>query len=82
MPKRAKHVKSGDVWVNPKSNLKGPRGNRAFDERFGDHSSARYLELADVALGLKKPVAKKKRISIGAHGTTEKTEPYVKTNQS
>jgi hypothetical protein len=79
MRKRRKRVKPGDVWINPNSNLKGARGNRAFDERFGDRSASRYLELADVALGLKKPIAKKKRIAIGAQASTQKTESYVKT---
>jgi hypothetical protein len=40
---------SQEMWINPKSNIKGDRGNRAFDDRLGVPSSARYLELADYA---------------------------------
>jgi len=68
---------ANEMWINPKSNLKGDRGNRAFDDRLGVPSSARYLELADYALGLKKPVVRKKKAAVaGAHQKSEKTEPY------
>lgn len=68
---------SEEMWINPKSNIKGDRGNRAFDDRLGVPSSARYLELADYALGLKKTAPKKKKVSAsGTHEKTEKTEPY------
>jgi hypothetical protein len=82
MPKKSRREKAPEVWVNPKSNLKGARGDRGFDNRFGDASAARILELADIALGLKKPQPKKKRAAAasGAHTsdthTSEKTEPY------
>lgn len=79
--KKSKPVKETDLseemWINPKSNIKGDRGNRAFDDRLGVPSSARYLELADYALGLKKPAPKKKKVpTSGTHEKTEKTEPY------
>ncbi len=70
---------SNEMWINPKSNIKGDRGNRAFDDRLGVPSSARYLELADYALGLKKPVVRKKKAAAAAAGAnqkSEKTEPY------
>ena len=38
-------------------------------------NSARLLELADLALGFKKPKIKKKKASAGIH-SHEKTEPY------
>jgi len=69
---------SKDMWINPRSTLRGPGGNRAWDhQQMGDpNSGARFLELADVALGLKKPqVSKKKHPSGGTHDTS-KTEPY------
>jgi len=69
-----------EVWINPKSNLKGARGDRGFDNRFGDASNSRFLELADVALGLRKPMPKKKKAASTASGTHDisqvKTEPY------
>ena len=70
---------SQEMWINPKSNIKGDRGNRAFDDRLGVPSSARYLELADYALGLKKAAPKKRKAAAagaGAHQKSEKTEPY------
>jgi len=72
-----------DLWVNPKSNLKGDRGDRSWENRAGGPpNTSRLLELADIALGLKKPELKKKRAAAAAAGagngvrTTEKTEPY------
>jgi len=78
MPKKARHEKSPEVWINPKSNLKGGRGDRGFDNRFGDASASRFLELADTALGLKKALPKKKKhvAAAAAGGNTGKTEPY------
>lgn len=66
-----------DLWIAPRYSLKGPAGERAWDNRIGGApNSSRFLELADIALGVKKPVAKKKRTgSSGAHQTA-KTEPY------
>jgi hypothetical protein len=62
--KKASRRKSAasDLWVAPKSNFKN-----AIDERtWIDHSaavSARLLELADIALGLRKPSPSRKRRS-------------------
>lgn len=72
---------SKDLWVNPKSNLKGDRGERSWENRAGGPpNTSRLLELADIALGLKKPApGKKKRAAaagVGSVHTTEKTEPY------
>lgn len=55
-----------DVWINPKSNLSPGRKDQTLDTgfgdtRFGDKTSSRFLELADVALGLKKPETRRKK---------------------
>ena len=70
-----------DMWINPRSSMRGPDGNRAWDNRgnINPTSGARFLELADVALGLKKPVSKKKKAAAaaaGSHDSAKKTEPY------
>ena len=76
---------SKDMWINPKSNLRGTDGNRAWDHRtVGDPTNgARFLELADLALGLKKSDSRKKKAAAagaGVHQTSEKTEPYSRSN--
>ncbi len=76
MPKKPRRVKASDVWINPKSNLRGSRGDRGFDNRFGDASAARILELADIALGLKKPTQKKKKSATATGGNGQKAESY------
>ena len=44
------------LWIAPRYSLKGPAGERAWENRPGGvPSSSKYLELADIALGLKKP---------------------------
>jgi hypothetical protein len=66
------------LWISPRYSLKGPTGERAWENRPGGvPSSSKYLELADIALGLKKPELdlKKRRAAAGAHDTS-KTEPY------
>jgi len=73
---RKKNSHAGDeLWVAPGYSLKGPQGERAWDTRPGGppHSS-RFLELADIALGLKKPAPKKKRKQL-EHQMVKK-EPY------
>ena len=64
-----------DLWINPRSNIRGPEGNRAWDNQgnISPNSGARFLELADIALGLKKPAHKKKKAAAaGAQQMTEK----------
>ena len=73
--KGKREVSEDDLWVNPKSNIKGERGNRAYDDRLGTAAGARLLELADIALGLKKPQPKKRNKQPLVH-SSEKTEPY------
>ena len=67
-----------DVWINPKSNLSQGRKNQAMDTgfgdtRFGDKTSSRFLELADVALGVKKPKMRSKKSVIA--GSTREIAP-------
>jgi len=67
-----------DLWINPHSNLRGPDGDRAWDNlgNISPQGGARFLELADIALGLKRSAIKKKKaIGAGAHQTDGKTEP-------
>jgi hypothetical protein len=67
---------SKDLWIAPRYSLKGPAGERAWENRPGGApNSSRFLELADIALGTKKPSPKKKKTSSNAH-QTGKTEPY------
>lgn len=70
---------SKELWVNPKSNLKGDRGDRSWENRAGGApNSSRLLELADIALGLKRPVPMKRAAAASDNGvrSIEKTEPY------
>jgi hypothetical protein len=68
---------SKDLWIAPRYSLKGPAGERAWENRPGGApNSSRFLELADIALGVKKPVPRKKRISSTSAHQTGKTEPY------
>jgi hypothetical protein len=82
MPRKPKNSKttdqSKDLWIAPRFSLKGPAGERAWDGRPGGiPNSSRFLELADIALGLKKPAPHAKKAStISAH-ETKKTEPYA-----
>ena len=71
----------GDLWINPRSNPRGPDGNRAWNSEgnITSRSGARFLELADIALGLKKSAPKKKKAAAGSetHDTEIKTDPYA-----
>ncbi|HZI58258.1 MAG TPA: hypothetical protein VFF39_15865 [Verrucomicrobiae bacterium] len=64
-----------ELWISPRFSLKGTNGERAWESRPGGapHSS-RFLEMADIALGTKKPAPKKAK-STTVHDTT-KTDPY------
>lgn len=65
------------LWVAPRYTMKGPAGERAWENRPGGApSTSRYLELADIALGLKPPIAWKRKAERGTHDLTSKTEPY------
>ena len=61
-----------DLWIAPKSNLKGENGDRAWNDRSVTPTGSRLLELADIALGLKKPEPLKKRRVASANGNAQK----------
>lgn len=64
------------LWVAPRYSLKGPTGERAWENRRGGApSNSRFLELADIAMGITKPEPLKKRAASSTHDTA-KTEPY------
>jgi len=64
-----------ELWIAPRFSLKGENAERAWENRpAGPPNSSRFLELADIAMGVRKPAAKKtKKTSV--HDTT-KSEPY------
>jgi len=69
---------SNELWIAPRYSLKGPAGERAWENRPGGApTSSRFLELADIALGLKKPGAHKERATASSTHETKKTEPYT-----
>jgi hypothetical protein len=73
--RKSKSEPSAGVWVAQKYSLKGPTGERAWENRpGGPPSSSRFLELADIALGLKKKELAKKRNT--AIHEAKKAEPY------
>jgi hypothetical protein len=62
MAKKAKEKVSliEGLWIAPRNNLKGPTGERAWENRPGGApSSNRFLELADIAHGLERTNSKK-----------------------
>lgn len=68
---------SKDLWISPTLNLRGRHGDRAWD-RSGNlppGAGMRLLELADIALGLKKPAHQRNHGNSQARQTT-KNEPY------
>jgi hypothetical protein len=75
--KQSEVSKDKDLWIAPRYSLKGPAGERAWENRPGGApNSSRLLELADIALGVKKPVSRKKRTPFTSAHQTAKTEPY------
>jgi hypothetical protein len=73
--KTKKAEKENELWVSPRFSLKGADGERAWDAGVtGLPNSSRFLEMADIALGLKKRSAKKTE-SKSVHDTA-KREPY------
>ena len=77
MSKKHKLVED-EMWINPNSTLKdSSRGEKRWDGSFtGIRTDARLLELADIALGNKKPRVNERNGSAGAHNLDPKTEPY------
>jgi hypothetical protein len=69
---------SKDLWIAPRFSLKGPAGERAWENRPGGvPNSSRFLELADIALGLKSPLPHKKKGATASTHDRKKTEPYT-----
>jgi len=68
---------SKELWISPRFSLKseGIQGAWGTQAR-GNPGSARFLELADIALGTKKPEVRKKRATGASAHITAKTEPY------
>jgi hypothetical protein len=67
-----------ELWIAPRYSLKGPAGERAWENRAGGApSSSRYLELADIALGLKKSASHRKKNQLLSAHDRKKTEPYA-----
>lgn len=64
-----------DLWINPRSNLRGPDGNRSrnAEGNIRPTDGARFLELADVALGIKKPPHRKRK---GVDAQAKKTGSF------
>jgi hypothetical protein len=82
MAKKRKVAKTNDhskeLWIAQRYSLKGPAGERAWENRVGGvPSSSRFLELADIALGLKKTGPHKKKSSAPSAHDITKTEPYA-----
>jgi len=75
--KSRQHGNSSDMWVRPSSTIK-QEGSGEFNRNIGNSpNTSRFLELADLALGLKKPKPKKRAAAAGsAHQTSDKIEPY------
>jgi hypothetical protein len=78
-PKNAKKTDdSNGLWIAARYSLKGPAGERAWENRAGGApSSSRYLELADIALGLKKTSPHRKKSPVPSAHDRKKTEPYA-----
>ncbi|HEY2390748.1 MAG TPA: hypothetical protein VGK22_06215 [Candidatus Angelobacter sp.] len=78
MSNKPKHPSNGHpstLWVRP-STADRKDGHKGINHNLETiPSNSRFLELADIALGLKKP-EKKKKARIGALHTETKTEPY------
>jgi hypothetical protein len=66
MTKRGKKAKekgspTEGLWIAPRNSLKGPTVKREWENLPDDRpSNNRFLELADIALGVKEPIPKKR----------------------
>jgi len=67
-----------DMWVRPSSTIKQERSGET-NRNIGDTANtSRFLELADLVLGTKKPKPKKRAAAAGVYQTSTKTEPYTR----
>lgn len=62
LKKTTLRIRKSDLWIAPKFSLKRNDGDSGWADRDGTRSS-RLLELADIALGLRKPQPFRKRRS-------------------
>jgi hypothetical protein len=69
-PKRATGADRGKLWIASRRQQE--------DRSISPPSHSRFLELADIALGLKKPSHGKKKPVASSHDYALKTEPYKK----
>jgi hypothetical protein len=68
---------SKDLWISPRFTLKSEGIERTWGNRESSNpGGARFLELADIALGTKKPEVRKKRAASVSARIRSKTEPY------
>jgi len=61
---------SDGIWINPRLNLRGPDGNRAWEmnTNITPTAGSRFLELADIAFGHKKSHSQKKKpMAVSTH---------------
>lgn len=68
-PKVSESDLKKDLWINPRSNLRGPDGDRGRGTQgnISPSSGSRFLELGDIALGLKHPRPKRKKAATAAN---------------
>ena len=59
--KQPDEIDAADLWIAPRSNLKGENSDRAWNDRRAAPTHSRLLELADIALGVKKTEPPRKR---------------------
>jgi hypothetical protein len=75
--KRKAEEEDSGLWIAESYSLKGPTGDRAWENRRGGiPSNNKYLELADIALGVKKSDPKVAKGSFKGTHVTVKKEPY------
>jgi hypothetical protein len=68
---------SKDLWISPRMVRKSENSQGAWGNRdTGMRGSDRFLELADIALGTKKPEPRKKRPTSASTHVSGKSEPY------
>lgn len=69
---------SKDLWISPRFNLRGKDGDRAWNpsSNLPPGAGARLLELADIALGNRKPTPNAENSSEATAQTKAKKEPY------
>jgi hypothetical protein len=79
MPKKRKdNADSEGLWIAPRYRLKGPTGERAWENRPGGvPSHTRFLELADIALGIKKPHLNKQKAESEAESLLRKMYKFL-----